>query len=419
MIIELHLLQNFAPSNLNRDDTGTPKNSEFGGYRRARISSQCQKRAIRRMFPNYLYELGLAPDDLAERTRLVVNECVNRLVATGKPEELARTVVAVLLGGVNLKVEDDQTQYLLFLGRREIARLSELAVQHWDELAGIAKQMDTAPSGTGKRNAKKGAAALVPKPIKDAVLACLDSGKAIDLALFGRMVADLPDVNCDAACQVAHAVSTNTVNIEFDYYTAVEDLPSDNKPGAGMIGTVEFNSACYYRYASVDLGQLMTNLQDDAQQCRKALHAFIKAMIEAVPTGKQNTFAAHNPPSLIAVVIRHSGQWNLVNAFAKPIVPRGNQSLIELSITALDDYWGRLTTMYGTKRLKGVWAVSSEAIQMPHLAQHTAIASKGTGEDVGEQGQRPLAFGEQLRAVDDLIERVMDAVENAEPTGAA
>lgn len=408
MIIEVHLIQNFGPSNLNRDDTGTPKNSEFGGYRRARISSQCQKRAIRTLFSKRLEEFGLSEDDVAERTKLVVDECVKQLVAEGKPEEQSRAVISTLLSGVKLKIEKNETQYLLFLGRREIAGLSALALQHWDDLAAIAAPTDAPQSG--KRSAKKEAAALVPDAIKKALIAQFDAGKAIDVALFGRMVADLADINADAACQVAHAVSTNRVNIEFDYFTAVDDLQPKEEAGAGMIGTIEFNSACYYRYASVDMRQLTTNLKGDAEQARKALHAFIQAMIEAVPTGKQNTFAAHNPPSLIAVVARDSGQWNLVNAFAKPVVPRGEQSMISLSIAALDRYWGDMMTMYGAKRLRGVWTVSSEATPLPSLVP----GSDGTGSS------QPLTskLGERVDNVDMLIERVMAAVQDGAAAGA-
>ena len=389
MIIELHMLQNFAPSNLNRDDTGTPKNSEFGGHRRARISSQCQKRAIRTLFSERLGELGLQADDLAERTKRVVDECVKQLVDSGKLEEQARTVVSTLLGGVKLKLKDDKTEYLLFLGRREIAALSALAVQHWDELVAIVAPGEAAQ---GKRNAKKDAAALVPDAIKKALIAQFDAGKAIDVGLFGRMVADLAEINSDAACQVAHAVSTHRVLPEFDYFTAVDDLRPKDNPGAGMIGTIEFNSACYYRYANVDMQQLTKNLKNDTEQAHKALRAFIQAMIEAVPTGKQNTFAAHNMPSLIAVVVRDSGQWNLVNAFAKPIIPKSDQSLIDLSIVELDKYWGQMTTMYGMSRIHGAWVVTNEATSLPKFVQH---------ED------------QKINNVYDLIERVMTAVQGA------
>lgn len=409
MIIELHMLQNFAPSNLNRDDTGTPKNSEFGGHRRARISSQCQKRAVRTLFARRLEELGLTKDDLAERTRLVVDECVKQLVQAGKPEDQARTVVSTLLSGARLKLKDDKTEYLLFLGRREIAALRNLAMQHWDELASIAAPTTT-PQGT-RRSAKKEAAATVPDHIKKALIAQFDAGKAIDVALFGRMVADLAEINSDAACQVAHAISTNPVNIEFDYFTAVDDLRPKQEPGAGMIGTVEFNSACYYRYASVDMRQLTQNLHNDEEQAHKALRAFIQAMIEAVPTGKQNYFAAHNPPSLIAVVARESGQWNLVNAFAKPVVPKGEQSIIELSIAQLDTYWGGMTTMYGTKRLHGAWVVSNEATPLRHLVP--------TSTDGAPAPSAPVVHGELVSDVDTLLKRVMSIVQNGAATGAA
>jgi len=281
-------------------------------------------------------------------------------------------------------------------------------VRSVDELAAVVAP--TAAPQSNKQKAKKDAAALVPDPIKKALTAQFDAGKAIDVALFGRMVADLAEINSDAACQVAHAVSTNRVNIEFDYFTAVDDLQPKQEPGAGMIGTIEFNSACYYRYASVDMRQLTENLRGDVEQAHKALRAFIQAMIEAVPTGKQNTFAAHNPPSLIAVVVRESGQWNLVNAFAKPIIPKGEQSIIELSIAALDKYWGSMTTMYGSKRLRDVWVVSNEATPLPHLTSTTE----------GSAAQpAPAVRGKQLRDVDTLIERVMAAVQASASTGAA
>lgn len=399
MIIELHLLQNFAPSNLNRDDTGTPKNAEFGGYRRARISSQCQKRAIRTKFPDYLESLGLSRDDLAERTRRVVDECVGRLMSEGKPEEQARAAIATLLSAANLKLNNDETEYLLFLGRREIATLCELADQHWDELIAVSGQTGDAAPGRGGRAAKRDRAATLPKHIKDAVQQQLKSGgKAIDLALFGRMVADLPDINRDAACQVAHAISTHRVNVEFDYYTAVDDLQPSTETGAGMIGTVEFNSACYYRYACVDFTQLTENLDGDRVHALKALEAFLRAMIEAIPSGKQNSFAAHNPPALIVAVARDAGQWNLVNAFERPIVPRDGQSITERSIAELDAYWGRLSRMYGRRQLRGVWIASSEEVPTPHLTP--------AGGAESHEGATS-ATHERLMDVDSLIARVI------------
>src|SRR5205814_5665072 len=126
------------------------------------------------------------------------------------------------------------------------------------------------------KDAKDAGKNAVPAPVKKAVLGVLDGGKAADLALFGRMIADLPDKNVDAACQVAHAISTNKVSFEFDFYTAVDDLKPDDTAGADMLGTVEFNSACFYRYSNLDLGQLVENLGGDEQLGRQTVEAFVR-----------------------------------------------------------------------------------------------------------------------------------------------
>jgi CRISPR system Cascade subunit CasC len=164
------------------------------------------------------------------------------------------------------------------------------------------------------------------------------------LALFGRMLADLPESNVDAACQVAHAISTHKVGVEFDFYTAVDDLLPTGETGAGMMGTVEFNSACFYRYANIDVKQLTKNLGDDAELTQATIEAFIRSMIHAIPTGKQNSMGAQNLPSFVLAVVRPSGFWSLANAFVNPIK---SANIVNDSITKLDEYWGQLETMYG------------------------------------------------------------------------
>jgi CRISPR system Cascade subunit CasC len=337
MLVELHMLQNFAPSNLNRDDTGSPKDCEFGGYRRARLSSQCQKRAMRQMF---------AADDLlpaehrAVRTARLTDAVVERLVAKGHDAEAARRVVEAAVPGTGLKLKEGRTEYLLFLGADELDAIAEICHEHWDTLA--AAVVDSAAS-------KKEAKAALPKEVAAGMNKALDGRAAADVALFGRMLADLPERNRDAASQVAHALSTNAVSAEFDFFTAVDDLkPASEDAGAGMLGTIEFNSPCYYRYANVALGQLRANLDHDVELVQAALRAFLQAAVEAIPTGKQNTFAAHNPPSLVMTVVRERGPRSLANAFVKPVAPRRDDDLIGASIAALDGYWGRLTAMYGS-----------------------------------------------------------------------
>ncbi len=176
-----------------------------------------------------------------------------------------------------------------------------------------------------------------------------NGGKAVDVALFGRMLADMPEKNQNAACQVAHAISTHSVEREFDFYTAVDDLKPEDTAGADMMGTVEFNSACFYRYAVVDWEKLVTNLQDDTELATKGLRAFLEGFVVAEPTGKQNTFAAHNPPELVAVSVRHNtAPRSLANAFETAVRVQKDESLTKESATRLSAKAVALDKLYGT-----------------------------------------------------------------------
>ena len=389
MFVELHILQNFAPSNLNRDDTGAPKDCEFGGYRRARISSQCLKRAIRTEFRRQ----ALLPEEhLAERTKRVLDELTARLARRGKPEAEARQIAEAALSGMKLLVEAGKTQYLLFLGRTEIDRMVSICEKHWDSLkSAAASTQATAPDKRSRRNreAKHDGPKAIPSDIRGALMRALDGGRAADLALFGRMLADLPDRNIDAASQVAHAISTNRISMEFDFYTAVDDLKPDETPEADMLGTVEFNSACYYRYANVDCDQLARNLDGDRDLARRTVEAFVRASITAIPTGKQNSMAAQNPPSLVFAVVRRAGLWSLANAFVKPVAPTAEGDLVENSVRALDRYWGRLTAMYGTEQLMGYWLATVEGVKLDHLAS----AHVATVRELVERVREAVATG--------------------------
>jgi CRISPR system Cascade subunit CasC len=375
MRIEIHVLQNFAPSNLNRDDTGSPKDAEFGGYRRARISSQCQKRAVRR----YFQEHDLIPAaNRAVRTKRLLEHAHQRLNHNGrKAEDILRAVTTALAAGGLKLDEKNLTQYLLFLGEGEISHFTALVDRHFDALA---MEPEATPADAGKKRSPKkdkaAAKSAAPEEVQKAVPALLDGGKAADLALFGRMLADLPDRNVDAACQVAHAISTNKIHaMEMDYYTAVDDINNDS-PGADMIGTVEFNSACFYRYANLDVGQLVKNLQDDVELTRTSASAFLRAFVHAVPTGKQNSFAAHNPPSLVFAVVRDGPPVSLANAFVKPVTPRGGESLVEKSIEAMDGYYGRLLGMYGDGGRKESAVCLMEGVALKHLKDDAGSVEK-------------------------------------------
>jgi CRISPR system Cascade subunit CasC len=195
-----------------------------------------------------------------------------------------------------------------------------------------------------------------------------------DIALFGRMLAEQPGRNTDGSCQVAHPISTHKVDMEMDFYTAVDDLNPAAEPGAGMMGVVGFNSACYYRYALVDRDQLARNLAQktererkngewqwvqqleakDYQEADKVIKAFLEAMVYAIPTGKQNSFAAQNLPSFGLFVRREGGvPISLANAFARPVrTMKDDDDLVGLSVERLTKHWDALKKAYGEQGVK-------------------------------------------------------------------
>ncbi|NMD13842.1 MAG: type I-E CRISPR-associated protein Cas7/Cse4/CasC, partial [Caldisericales bacterium] len=209
--------------------------------------------------------------------------------------------------------------------------------------------------------------------------------KASDIALFGRMVAENTDFNVDAACQVAHAISTNKVSMEMDYFTAIDDLKKDfasEDAGAGMIGTVEFNSACFYRYSVVDTNQLKANLDGDNELSKKTVRAFIESSIAAIPTGKQNSMAAQNPPSFVMAVVKDScAPWSLANAFEKPVGP-GQNGLVVSSIERFDDYWGRLVSVYSNDGVKTAVLFTTENVDLKNLASSRVSGKKELVEKI-------------------------------------
>ncbi len=289
--IDVHVIQSVPPSNINRDDTGSPKTAVYGGVRRARVSSQAWKRATRRDFERHLdtSEFGVRTKRAVE---LISQRISQQLPQLGDEASEARAKAVLEAAGLKTKAkrkaeegDAELTEYLVFFSNRQLDKLAELAVNSGD----------IPPS---KAEAKK----------------VLKEGNSFDLALFGRMVANDADLNVDAACQVAHALSTHAVANEFDYYTAVDDKNPDEETGAGMIGTVEFNSATLYRYATVSVAALQENL-GNAEATGRAVEAFVRSFVESMPTGKQNTFANGTLPEAVVVILRDGRAVSLVGAF--------------------------------------------------------------------------------------------------------
>ena len=366
MKVELHLLQNVAPSCLNRDDTNTPKDCEFGGHRRARISSQALKRAIR-LAPIFGETLE---SSLGIRTKGLVFKLTELLTREGKDQtETGAIATGFVEAAMSAVAENEQkTKVLLYLGEDEIQQMVAIILENYDLLLEKKNQQG------GKKEDQQGGKKKKLSPFQDACKKAargFQSGtKAADIALFGRMMAEHPEGNIYAACQVAHAISTNKVSMEMDYYTAVDDLSPREETGAGMLGFTSFNSSCFYRYATIDFDSLRENLSDDIQLTKRAVEAFIRASVAALPSGKQNSMAAHNPPEAIFAVVRNSGTpVSLANAFCKPIRPGHDSDLMSESIKAMDAYWGKLTQVYGCQGITAKAVCTVENIPLENLGR--------------------------------------------------
>lgn len=384
MIIELHLLQSFPVSNLNRDDLNQPKVATFGGHTRARISSQSLKRAARLLFNDF----GLDTSETGVRTKRLVDHATQQLQDHhGRSGDYTRGVVIAGLEQLGFGVDAAKglTQYLLFVSREAIDHLADYCDRNWDDLH--AKATARAAAEENKDGSKPGKGKAVKptkiKPDKAGIAEgrrILDAGRAADIALFGRMIADNKDFSVHAASQVAHAISTHAVVNEFDFYTAVDDLKPDGESGADMIGTVDFNSACYYRYANVDLDSLTDNLGGDTDLANRATSAWLHAFINAVPSGKQNSTAARTMPDTLIGIVRSSGAWNLANAFLNPVT---GSNIMETSTARLTEHFHQLRSFYGTTQL------------------HTAVGASVSGE------LTHLDASETVTTIDDFTGRLL------------
>ncbi|GIG63182.1 type I-E CRISPR-associated protein Cas7/Cse4/CasC [Longispora fulva] len=303
LYIDVHVLQTVPPANLNRDDNGNPKEADFGGSRRSRVSSQAWKRATRMHFAERQDK-----EDLGTRTKRIAGELTKKLISRAKADgnamevEAAQRIAGALLEpmGIAAGRKAGDTAYLLFFGRRQLDTIVDLVAADILELAAL--------DDDGLKKAVEGRGAQDK----------LRQGHPADVALFGRMVADIPALNVDAATQVAHAISTHAAELEFDYYTAVDDENAADETGAGMIGTIGFNSATLYRYATVGLHQLLENLTTH-DKAVDAVNLFVDSFARSMPTGYGNSFAHRTRPSLVAVVVRADQPVNLVSAFEKPV----------------------------------------------------------------------------------------------------
>lgn len=297
LFLDIHAIQTVPPANINRDDTGSPKTAQYGGVTRARVSSQSWKRAIRKYF-NENGDLGNVGIRSLEIVKYVANKIVEKdsLISI----EEAMLMAEKTINTAKISTKEQKAKALFFLSDKQAEKLAQASIDKVTDK----KQLES----------------------------ILNDDISIDIALFGRMVADNTILNEDASSQVAHAISTHAIQSEFDFFTAVDDLAPEDNAGAGMLGTVEYNSSTLYRYSNIALHDFYRQLADK-EETINATKLFVKSFVESMPTGKINTFANQTLPQAVVVSLRSDRPLNMVSAFEEPI--KSDDGYIDKSIEKL------------------------------------------------------------------------------------
>lgn len=362
--VDIHVIQSLPPSCVNRDDSGSPKSAVYGGVRRLRVSSQSWKRASRLYFNDLLdaSDIGVRTKRVAELLAARITEDAPEFAETAPSlaEGVFKAAKIKLSAPRNKKDGPLESGYLLFLSTSQIARLAELAI---------------ASARTGE--------ALDARTVKKV----FKEPHAVDIALFGRMVADDTDLNIDAACQVAHAISTHAAENEYDFFTAVDDAKSrseEEDAGAGMMGTVEFSSATVYRYATINIDLLRHNLGDN-EATLKALEVFIKGFCLSMPTGKQNTFANRTIPETVVVTVREDQPVSLVGAFEEAIPADATHGYVSRSVEELAHHARTIEDNYGLEPLRSFVVALTDSNAASSLGERVSF------KDLPEQVRETVA----------------------------
>ncbi len=389
-LLELHILQSHAVFCGNRDDIGRPKTAIFGGEKRARISSQCLKRAIRLHMnrpdsPWREYFQGI-------RTKQLVGQLLEHLKQNAGPTEaemrLAQAAAHVIAGLDFDKEEGDRVTTSMFFSAAQFDAMSKAlkdlepdkqkqatgsigkAIELEDKFRKLKKDKQKVPPGERKEadDLEQAVVDLLKKPLLKALVvdkAPVPVADAADIALFGRMVASHPQLTVEAAAMFSHALSTHRADPEQDFFTAVDDLQREEETGSDMMGNTEYISATYYRYIALNLDLLFypkkvgdkvvcsANLAhfaapQFAEDRKKIVQAFVEAAMQAVPSGRKTTNASPTPVEFALGLVRDQGHpIQLVNAFEAPVPHHEGAGFLDRSIRRLEEYRLRVFKGWG------------------------------------------------------------------------
>lgn len=373
--LELHIIQSVPVACLNRDDLNSPKTAMFGGVQRARVSSQAWKSPIREEMK--AIEVTLFKGN---RSRRMVSELSSKLQKKGIERDASVIIsehVADIIETLDSKTDGDgfkKIKTLMFFSEAEYDAIVDAvtdeirsAAEAIRDLTATAAKVSEVLKGTDEekkepakkeleklekemeKNRKALAKAFNDKKIRDTIKS-VQLKDAADIALFGRMVANDHSLTVEAASMFSHALSTHKADSEIDFFTAVDDLQREEESGAAITGTLEFNSATYYRFAALNLDMLADADHLGAmthEQRQSVVRAFIEATIKAMPVARKYTMNGNTVPVYVLGVVRRKGHpIQLVNAFENP-VPYSKKGFVIESIkranaefSDLKDTWG-------------------------------------------------------------------------------
>lgn len=324
--VQLHVLTAYPPANLNRDDTGRPKTALLGDAQRLRISSQSLKRAWR---TSDVFERTLGEDHLGKRTKRLGIELHAVLTKAGVADKQAREWARAIAGQFGKLKADKPTE-----------ADDDLQIE---QLAHIGPEERAAADALAKACAERKGA-----PTADELKLLRNPHEAVDIAMFGRMLADAPAFNVEAAVQVAHAITVHKAAVEDDYFSAVDDLNAGlEDKGAGHIGERGHGAGLFYLYLCIDRELLRDNLGGDAELAGRALQALLHAVTQVAPTGMQNSFGSRAYASHLLAEKGNQQPRSLVQAFLKPVRPWGEHDMLSLAAQALRQRLENFDKVYG------------------------------------------------------------------------
>ncbi len=404
--VDVHLIQSFPYSNLNRDRQGAPKTATYGAKVRGRLSSQNTRRHTRTDLEE---TLGIR----ALRTRQVPQQVAAILAERGWDYQQALAAAQMLIYCARVKglgvADNGGTNALLFLPEAALTDFADLADAEREQLTAALAEADAELAKSKKKPAKntgasdeeadaqaedeeetESAAGTVmakhaPKELKDLVLAILRSRNAA-VAAYGRMLANEAASTVNGAVQVAHGLTTHQLSVQVDFFSAVDDvLTGGTESGAGHIGDQRYTTGVYYRYASLNWHELLRNVDGDAATAREVLEAFVRSFITTVLPAKGNNTAAFTLPHLVYTVVRTDRPVNLVGAYETPVQAAAEGGFLPGSLAALSKHAAASDRFLGTKG----------------RAFH---AHAGLVDDTVPN------LGERLEGIDDLIDSITGSI---------